>query len=268
MAWKDNITNLMNPKINKWIPIVIAISAGIIIVSLIQDAISQKRESAISDINIHVIPLADGSKLITEKNILTTLTRSIGKTPKGMAMKNLDLGRIEERVLEKDPFIAEADVYIDARNVLHIDIQQRQPFLRIIDAKGRNYYLDVEGKRMPTSVNFTARVPVATGYIPSYTPEYQSKRNGTLRHLFQFTEKIQKDEFMNALTEQIFVTQKREFVIIPKLGRQKLFFGRNNSVEKKIRRLKVFYQEGVPYKGWQQYASIDLRYKGQVICKK
>lgn len=261
-------TKLLNPKTDKLLTRLLWVVGGFLLVMMIVSAVSQKRESVTNNIIIDVETLPDSSKLITENDILTTLTRSLGRNPEGMPIEKLDLQRMEERILEKDPFISNADVYVDARSRLHIDIQQREPFLRIIDASGRNYYLDNDGKHMPTSINFTARVPVATGYIPSYTPEYMSKKNGTLRHLFLFMKKIQKDEFMNALTEQVFVTKKREFIVIPKVGKQKLLFGKNRDVEEKFKRLKVFYMEGMPYEGWQKYSTINLKYEGQVVCKK
>lgn len=259
---------LFSPKTDKLLTQLLWAAGGILLTMMIISAVSQKRESVTNSIIINVETLPDSSKLITEKDILTTLTRSLGRNPEGTPIEQLDLKRMEERILEKDPFISDADVYVDARSRLHIDIKQREPFLRIIDANGRNYYLDKDGKYMPTSINFTARVPVATGYIPSYTPEYRTKKNGTLKHLFSFVEKIHKDEFMSTLTEQIFVTKKREFIIIPKIGKQKLLMGKNRDVEEKFERLKVFYTEGMPYEGWQKYSTINLKYEGQVVCKK
>lgn len=261
-------TKFLSPKTDKMLTKLLWVVGGILLTMMIISAVSQKRESVTKSIIINVETLPDSSKLITEKDILTTLTRSMGRNPEGMPIEELDLKRMEERVLEKDPFISDADVFVDARSRLHIDIKQREPFLRIIDAGGRNYYLDKDGRYMPTSINFTARVPVATGYIPSYTPEYREKKNGTLRHLFAFAEKIHNDEFMSALTEQIFVNKKREFIVIPKIGKQKLLFGKNRDVEEKFKRLKIFYAEGMPYEGWQKFATINLQYEGQVVCKR
>ncbi len=258
----------LNPKTDKILTRLLWATGGIALLVVVLSAVSQKRDSVTAEVVINVKELPDSSKLITEKDILTTITRSMGRSPIGMPTEKLDLRRMEERVLEKDPFISDADVYIDARNRLNIDIKQREPFIRIIDASGKNYYLDKHGKFMPTSINFTARVPVATGYIPSFTPEFMRKRNGTLRHLFLFAEKIQQDEFMKAMTEQIFVTKKREFIVIPKLGKQKIFFGKNRNIEDKFKRLKVFYTEGMPYEGWHKFATMDLRYEGQVVCNR
>ncbi len=259
---------LLGPKTDKMLTQMLWGVGGLLMFILIISAISQKRESVIEDIKVHVEMLPDSSRLITDKDVVTTLTRSIGRNLIGMPIGELDLERMEERVLEKDPFISNADVYLDARNNLNIDIQQREPLIRLIDANGKTYYMDQDGKHMPTSVNFTARVPVATGYIPPFTPEYLKKKRHTLKSLFYFAKKVSADPFMSALTEQIFVTKKREFIIIPKLGKQKIHFGRYENMDDKFERLKIFYEEGLPYEGWQKYSTINLKYEGQVVCKK
>ncbi len=239
----------------------------ILLLILISSAVSQQKNEIIKDVFISVEQLPDSSKLITEKDILTAITRSMGRSPHGMPISDINLQRLEEKVLEKDPFISTADVYIDANEKLHIDITQREPLLRIIDANGKSYYLDKQGKHMPLSVNFTARVPVANGYIPPFTPDYDKKRP-ELRDLYRLAQDLEKDPFMKAHTEQIFMTKKREFILVPNLGKHKIILGRYRDIADKFERLKIFYKEGMPYEGWQKYKSINLKYDGQVVCKK
>ena len=62
---------------------------------------------------------------------------------------------------------------------------------------------------------------------------------------------ILDDEFMSALVEQIHVSNQGEFTLIPKLGNQKILFGKHSNVLDKIDRLKVFYWEAIPYEGWR-----------------
>ena len=38
------------------------------------------------------------------------------------------------------------------------------------------------------------------------------------------------------------------------------------NIEDKFRRLRVFYEKAASYEGWQKYRTIDLRYRGQVVC--
>ena len=59
--------------------------------------------------------------------------------------------------------------------------------------------------------------------------------------------------------------------MIPVVGKQRIVFGKASSVkevEDKFQRLKVFYQEAMPYEGWNKYKEISLKYEGQVVCRK
>src|SRR5688572_11786575 len=66
-----------------------------------------------------------------------------------------------ERTIKSNPFIAFAKVYADMDGTVHIEIQQRQPVLRVVNANDQDFYIDMNGLKMPVSSNFTANVLVA-----------------------------------------------------------------------------------------------------------
>ena len=68
-----------------------------------------------------------------------------------------------ERVLVKNPMIKSAQVYYSLDGYIHVNIQQREPILRVLTGEG--YYVDRDGRVMPLSSKFTSRVVVATGDI-------------------------------------------------------------------------------------------------------
>ena len=161
-----------------------------------------------------------------------------------------------------------ADVFVDAKNQVHIEIEQREPVLRIIDKNGLNYYLDKFGKKMPLSKHFTARVLVATGNIPPFDPDFLQRKKHILKDLFELTNIILKDEFLEPMMEQIYVTSEKEFELSPNLGDQKILLGKMDNIDDKLFYLKTFYKEAMPYKGWQKYKTINLKFKGQVVASK
>jgi cell division protein FtsQ len=132
---------------------------------LVISAVEQKQESSASKLTIAIDPLANGRFLIDSSDVYKTIERSFGFDLVGQQIGNLNVERLE-RVLEADPFVLNADVYINAENQIDIEIQQREPVLRVIDENGLNYYLDKEGNKLPLSPHFTARVLVATGSLP------------------------------------------------------------------------------------------------------
>ncbi|RMF26446.1 MAG: hypothetical protein D6765_08870 [Bacteroidetes bacterium] len=233
---------------------------------LLVSALERKEESTVAGVEIEIEPLPGGYRLLTPGDVHQLLQRSFGFDLERQPLSRVDLRRVE-RVLEYDPFVRDAEVHLDALNYLHLDIVQRRPVVRILDEMGLNYYLDEEGQKMPLSPHFTARVLVATGQIPPYTPEFLQKEKHLLKDLFRLVEFIRQDEFLSALIEQVDV-RRGECTLIPKVGDQKILLGRPENLEDKFRRLKIFYEQGIPYEGWQKYKTINLKYRGQVVCEK
>jgi len=205
--------------------------------------------------------VGDISKII-QRNFVFNLEEE--KVPLG----KLKVGEIE-RVLEEEPFVLDAEVFVDAQNELFISIEQRTPIIRIVDKDNESYYMDSTGLQMPMSDHSTARVIVATGAIPPYTPDFRKPRkNHLLNKLFKLTNYIRKDEFLNAMIEQIYVNNIQEFTLIPKVGKQKIHFGEYEHVDDKFDRLKTFYKEVMPREGWRKYKTINLKYRKQVVAKR
>ena len=108
----------------------------------------------------------------------------------------------------------------------------------------------------------------ATGNIPPHTPEFMQRPKHALNQLFHLAKKILADELFHPMVEQIYVNKKGEYLLIPKLGNQKILFGKYENVDIKLENLKVFYQKAIANEGWRKYKQIDLRYKGQVVAQK
>lgn len=235
--------------------------------ALIVSAVEKKKSKVAKDILINIKTMSDGNTLINSEDVRVTIERSFGHDLAGVPLGELDVARVE-RVLEEDGFINNADVYVDAENKIHIEVNQREPILRIIDNNGLNYYLDKEGVKMPTSDHFTARVLVATGNIPPHVPDFKERKKHVIKDLFELTNKLRQDGFLDAMIEQIHITDNKEYILIPKVGKQKILLGPYEEIDEKFKRLKIFYKEGIPYEGWKKYKTINLKFKDQVVCKK
>lgn len=230
-------------------------------------AVEQKENKSIVDVLIDVTPLPDGSKLINQEDILLTIKRSFGFNLTGKPLAALDIERLE-RIMREDPFVKEATVFVDAQNQVNIHIQQRNPILRIVDNNGLNYYLDGQGNKMPISRHYTPRLLTATGNLPPHSPDFLERKSHILKDAFELAQLLLTDPFFEPLIEQIHVTNRREFILVPKIGKQTIEFGRYANAEKKLANLKAFYKEGLPYTGWQKYSTFNVRFEGQVVAKK
>ncbi len=236
-------------------------------IAIVISAVGKREASIVDQVLIDIEPLSSGNSLIKPEDAQLTIERSFGSKLEGFPLGSVDVGRVE-RVLEEDPFVENADVYVDARANLRVKIQQREPVLRVIDNNGLNYYLDEEGNKMPLSRHFAARVLTATGNIPPHDPNFLERKRHRLKDLFLLAQKVSADAFFGALIEQIYVSNTGEFTLIPKVGDQKIIFGSLSDADEKLENLKIFYKEGIPYEGWQKYRTINVKFKGQVVCEK
>ena len=230
-------------------------------------AINSKKSEEVSKPLVTVEPLDGGSKLITEQNVLNMLAKSFGSSISQTALSEVEIDRME-KVVESDPFVQDAAVYVDQQNTLQLTIKQRNPVLRIMDTNGGNYYLDKEGKKMPVSSNYTARVLVVTGKLPPHTPDFLEKRSNLLKDVFTVWQQLDKDEFLRDFIQQLHVANNGDLLMSPLIGDQLIILGSTRHLEDKLERLKVFYKQAIPYEGWRKYKTINLKYNGQIVCNK
>ena len=239
----------------------------LITLGILLSSVARKKNSFADGVEVKVVPLKDGEKLISEYDVRQALLSAFGNTLEGTELGRLDVERME-RVLEEDPFVRDAQTYVDQHNILHLDVEQREPLLRVLDNKGGNYYLDQGGNKMPPSKNFAARVVVATGNIAAYTLKFREKKRSSLNDVFQVAQELAEDDFFRVFVQQIHVNSDGEIVLVPLVGDQKIILGDAKKLDEKLERLKIFYREGMPYAGWQTYQSINLSYADQVVCKR
>jgi len=240
--------------------------AGFLAIALMVFSIKQKSSFAIQKVAVNIAPLSDGSQLVTPKEVLLRIERKFGHQLKRMPLGKINIEQIEAE-LESDPFIKAAEVYVDANEIAHLNLQQQEPIFRVLNGNGDNYFVGEEGKRIPLSAQSTPRVMVVTGKIPSYNKRKFASKKGAFYNVFNLANKFNQDEFFRPLIEQIHL-EDDGYTIVPKLGKQKIFLGDLEDLDDKLERLKVFYHEGLPVEGWNKYKTINLTFDGMVVCRK
>lgn len=240
---------------------------GIVFLVVVISAIQRKESSLVQEVLIDIQPLEGGSSLLTAEKVREAIEAGLGYTLEGRAIAALDVERLE-RKLEEEPFILNADALVNAQDRVEIRIMPREPVLRVIDNNGFNYYLDREGIQMPLSDNFTAKVLVVTGSLPRYEERFLQRKRNRLKEAFLLAQLILRDAFLSPMTEQIYFDSRGGITLVPKIGKHTIEFGSFHNAEDKLRRLKVFYKEALPYKGWRKYSEVSVAYEGQVIGRR
>lgn len=225
----------------------------------------KQRNEACDHVEIS-ISNGDAIGFLDDADIRSWLVRSFGDSVEGDRIQYLNTARIEDS-LEKNPYIRQAEAYIDASGELHLRIDQKQPLARVINKYGVNYYVDDVADKIPLSSKFTCRVPVITGNIEETYHNAQKIQSPVLENALGLVRYIHANTFWDAQIEQIAVTDDGEFELVPKVGDQVIQFGTADNMQEKFDKLGIFYKEGLRYVGWDKYKNIDLRFDRQVVCK-
>lgn len=191
----------------------------------------------------------------------------------GIKSGQIEIKSIEELIL-KTRELEQVEVYNTIDGTLHIDANQRDPLVRIITQFGKSYYIDYHGVIVPHSIGFTPRLTVVSGYIDIPVENIARgnilsiDENSSLKKIVSLVKFINKDEFWSGQIEQIWVNQAQELEIVPRAGNHIVKFGPPDHFEEKFEYLEEFYVSALPDMGWNKYKEINLRYQGQIICKK
>lgn len=193
--------------------------------------------------------------------------KNIQKTAKGPIVNkhtgDINLGSLE-RNLEANPWIRDAELYFDTKDILHVSILERVPVARVFATTGTSFYIDSAGAQMPLLESYSAKLPVVTGFVTA------RRRTAADSALLQETKEVVKtisaDPFWNAQIGQIDITQDRKFELIPVLGSHVIKLGSGNNVGEKLSKLMVFYRQVLPKAGFAKYSALDVQFDGQVVA--
>ena len=228
--------------------VVVRISVFVVLVSFTYHRHKNKAVNAIQinylSSNEHFIDTAAVNKLLIQNK----------KHVKNMVIDELDLNLIENR-LESHPMVENAEVYLNLNNNLSVDISQPQPIGRVIGKE--QYYIDIKGKEMPLSKNYSARVPVVFNLKKGLIPEAHK--------LLKF---IKEDPFLNQRIIQIKGYPNKEFSVKMRNLDFEIFVGNTENLNQKFFNFKAFYVKAEKDTLFNKYKTVKLQYGNQVVCEK
>ena len=192
---------------------------------------------------------------ITKNEVDNLLIQSLGNL-KNKTKESIFLKVIEDKI-ESNSMVEKAEVYLTVEGVLRTSILQKKPIARVV-VNGSSYYLDRQGKKMQLSKNHSERVPIVTGVLG----------DDDLKNVFQFIDKVLKDDFMKQQVIGIAIKKNAFFDLKTRMGNLIVEFGKVENVENKIKKLKAFYQKMDKDKSLDKYRKVNLEYSKQVVCTK
>ena len=236
--------------------------------------VEKQHDIVCTSVAVNVVDSAR-SRFVTAADILQMVDNRNQKLT-GIRFDSIHISKIAKRLGDFAP-IRHVNIYKTIDGVVHIDVIQREPVLRIINRFGDSFYLDERGDLLQHSSRYCAHVLVANGYI-NLRPEqkkYNVLTSGTtlekrnvMRELFELARYINNNRFWKAQIQQIYVNEDGEFELIPLVGAHVIVFGTFDKPDAKFSKLESFYRNGLNVKGWNTYDVIKLQYEGQIVPEK
>ena len=237
------------------------ILAGIGMIVLLGAAMQRKNQKQCMDIKIEITGV-ERHMFIDEKDVLSILNSAGPVAGNPVADVNL---KAMETVLERNPWVKNAEMFLDNNQLLQVLIEERQPVARVFTMEGNSFYLDSAAMRLPLSEKLSARVPIFTGF-PSDRKVLARPDSTLLLSIVQLGQYIIADSFWMAQVAQIEITPQANFELVPVLGDHVVALGNGDDLAGKLRRLYIFYQNAWLQNGIHTYEKLDVQYDNQVVA--
>jgi cell division protein FtsQ len=250
-----------------WKRIILILTVLGIIVWMSVYMCSTKENLVCKEIDVK-IKNSEAAKLITTDDVRKMIEQS--KTvSKGRPLNdNIVLKTL--KLVKSKSYVKDALVYRTGDSILHVELEQRLPVVRIMTPSGSCYF-DETGIALPVSARYSYDVPLVTGKIRLPAEGKMLSDSSFARNLLAFASYIADSPFWNTQIQQIDIDENKnvEFVICS--DSHLIRFGQLHGYEKKLDYLSIFYRKVNPYYKEADnvpYTVLDLRFDKQMVAVK
>ena len=254
MKWKLNIRKE------------IKVAAALVAVSFLIAFTERKQGGAVCSTIVIELDNEQENHFMDEADVLK-LVETSGQPVKGMSIERVNLKAIEAK-LKFDKHIRDAELYGDLKGNLVVNVELRRPMARIVQEDAPDAYIAEDGTIMPVSEKYTSRVVLISGpFVKELLASEDLNKTEEGTQLLEMIRLINKNAFWKAQVAQLDMDRSGKITLYPQVTGQIVEFGKPEDLEAKFKKLKIFYKEILPTRGWTKYARVNLEYEGQVIAE-
>lgn len=191
-------------------------------------------------------------KFISEESVNKLLKQSDSVSLK-LIKRDLNLKSLE-RIINENAFIDYAEVSLRLDGQIGVEIVEKEPVFRVLNG---NYYVDLNGNKMPLSKNYSQSVPLIMSKVDSAELEdlgllgtYFKKDNFLNDHIIGL--EIIKDEYIFHINNFSYLIKMKDL----------------NGYKNRFNNYKIFYKAVLNDSILGKISSINLNFKNQVIVQK
>lgn len=161
-----------------------------------------------------------------------------------------------EKYLESLSNFESVNCMLSSGGRLLVTIEPLVPVMRVFYGDN-SYYVNKDGKHIESKAEFFTHAPVVTG---NFNSKFGPK------DVLPLIRYIENDGLLKDLVSMIEAKDAHNLIIIPKMMGHVVNFGDTTRLEEKTKALTLFYRKVMPYKGWNEYDTVSVKFRGQVIA--
>lgn len=193
---------------------------------------------------------------VTHKGVLAEISRYPHKIL-GAQIPTVDTRELE-KYLKGFPQFEDVTCSFNTAGRLKVKVQPMVPEIRVFEDSG-SYYVNKDGKRMASKASFFVDVPVVSG-------RFNERFKAT--DVLPVTRFIANDEMLSQLVGMVRAEDSENIILVPRIHGHVINFGDTTHLPEKKEALLAIYRKVLPYKGWEEYDTISVKFKGQVVASR
>lgn len=210
------------------------------------------------------------NRFVSKEDIKKFLDREYGEYI-GITLDSIDLCKVE-KIIDARSAVLKSQAYITRDGKLNVSVTQRTPVVRFQKSDG-GFYADKEGYLFPLQSSYASRVQVVDGHIPlkansGYKGEIEDPAEKEwLMKVLQVINYMEGSKLWKDKIVQVSVCEGGSLKLVPREGKEIFHFGQPEGIEEKFHKMELYYTSIVPEKGAGHYRSVNLEYRGQIVCR-
>lgn len=191
---------------------------------------------------------------VTKKGVMAEINRYPDKIV-GARLPAINTKKLEQ-YLRAFPQFEDVVCSFSTDGRLNVKVIPMVPELRVFE-DSLSYYINKDGKKMISKASFFVDVPVVSG---KFTERFNPV------DVLPVTRFISADPVLNGLVGMVHAQDADNILLIPRIHGHVINFGDTNRLAEKRDALIAVYKKVLPYKGWEEYDTISVKFKGQVVA--
>lgn len=173
----------------------------------------------------------------------------------GVPLHEINTVDIEKFLTQYNNFES-VNCMVSSRGKLIVHVVPLIPVMRVFFGDN-SYYINKDGKHIMSNAEFYSEVPIVTGrFNRSFPP----------KAIIPLINYIRKDAMLSELVSMVNAEDANNLILVPRIRGHVVNFGDTTRLDEKKEALALFYRQVMPYKGWEEYDTITVKYRGQVVA--